>query len=183
MRARRAIHLIARVLDVGALGVMVPMVDEAEQAELLAASCRYPPAGRRGFGLVFHDDWEGDLRATTGRTRRSSRSAQIETVRGLENVEEMSAVDGIDVLLVGFADLTLSLGIPGDRAPISRRSTGSRRLPQPRQGGRGSSPPRSTRQRASWIAGYRFLAYGLDLVLYERALREGLDALRGRSAP
>src|SRR5262249_42557641 len=110
-------HLIARVLDVGVMGIMAPMVESEEQARLILASAKYPPVGRRGaaFGIA-HDDFksDGDILATM-------RSANDEVLlipqtgpaAGLENVERIAAVDGIDVLWIGHFDLTNSLGIPG----------------------------------------------------------------------
>lgn len=109
-------HFLARALDVGAQGVMVPMVESAAQARAVAEATRYPPAGRRGAAFGFaHDDYApGDVGAKM-RTldARNLVIAQIETERGLEAVEEIAATEGIDVLWVGHFDLTNFLGIPG----------------------------------------------------------------------
>src|ERR1700674_1267760 len=97
-------HLIAGALDVGAMGIMVPMVESEEQARLVAQSARYPPVGRRGaaFG-VAHDDYsggEGDekIRSTNAEVLLI---AQIEPVAGLEQVQRIAGVDGIDVVWIG----------------------------------------------------------------------------------
>lgn len=109
-------HFLARALDVGAQGVMVPMVEGVDQARAVAEATRYPPAGRRGAAFGFaHDDYApGDvgakMRALDARTLVI---AQIETERGLAAVDEIAAVEGIDVLWVGHFDLTNFLGIPG----------------------------------------------------------------------
>jgi len=110
-------HLLAPALDVGAHGVMIPMVESAGQARAIVDSTRYPPAGRRGAAFGFaHDDYDtGDVKAKIRRLNdRTIVIAQIETERGLENVEEIAAVKGIDVLWVGHFDLTNFLGIPAD---------------------------------------------------------------------
>ena len=109
--------LIARALDCGALGVMVPLVDTAEQAEFIVSCTRYPPAGgRRGAAFGFaHDDFEGgDVVPKMGMIHaRTLVIAMIETKRGLENVEAIAAVPGVDVLWLGHFDLSNFLGIPG----------------------------------------------------------------------
>ena len=109
-------HFLARSLDVGAHGVMVPMVDSAEQARAIAEATHYPPKGRRGAAFGFaHDDYEpGDPAAKMrAADARNVIIAQIETERGLAEVEEIAAVDGIDCLWLGHFDLTNFLGIPG----------------------------------------------------------------------
>lgn len=109
-------HFLARALDVGAQGVMVPMVDSVEQARAIAEATHYPPKGRRGAAFGFpHDDYEpGDPAAKMkSADARNFVIAQIETERGLDCVEEIAAVDGIDCLWLGHFDLTNFLGIPG----------------------------------------------------------------------
>lgn len=109
-------HFLARALDVGARGVMVPMVDCVEQARAIAEATHYPPRGRRGAAFGFaHDDYEpGDPAAKMREAdARNLVIAQIETERGLDAVEEIAAVDGIDCLWLGHFDLTNFLGIPG----------------------------------------------------------------------
>ena len=107
---------LARALDVGARGVMIPMVESAEQATDIASACRYPPVGRRGAAFGFaHDDYAGGSVADKIRHANDTNLviAQIETERGLENLDAIAAVPGIDVLWLGHFDLTNFLGIPG----------------------------------------------------------------------
>jgi 2-dehydro-3-deoxyglucarate aldolase/4-hydroxy-2-oxoheptanedioate aldolase len=107
---------IARALDVGATGIMVPMVESAEQARHVVESAWYPPHGRRGAAFGFsHDDFEPGAPADkiARLEARTLLIAQIETERGLDQVEAIAAVDGIDVLWVGHFDLTNFMGIPG----------------------------------------------------------------------
>jgi 2-dehydro-3-deoxyglucarate aldolase/4-hydroxy-2-oxoheptanedioate aldolase len=110
-------QFIAHALDVGALGVMVPNVETVEQARLVVEAMKYPPVGRRGAAFGFaHDDFEraADVGAhVAALNERSLLIAQIESQRGLDNVDEIARVEGIDVLWVGHFDLTLSMGIPG----------------------------------------------------------------------
>jgi 2-keto-3-deoxy-L-rhamnonate aldolase RhmA len=109
-------HFLARALDVGAQGVMVPMVESVEQARAVAEATHYPPRGRRGAAFGFaHDDYEPGDPATKMKAAdaRNLVIAQIETERGLEVVEDIAAVEGIDCLWLGHFDLTNFLGIPG----------------------------------------------------------------------
>ncbi len=106
---------LARALDLGARGVMIPMVESAEQAERIVESCHYPPVGRRGAAFGFaQDDYTGGDVAEKVRVanERTMVIAQIETERGLERVEEIAAVPGVDVLWVGHFDLSNFLGVP-----------------------------------------------------------------------
>jgi 2-keto-3-deoxy-L-rhamnonate aldolase RhmA len=108
-------HFIARALDVGAQGIMVPMVESVAQAQEIARAARYPATGRRGAAFGFaHDNYEpGDPRAKMERANaRNLVIAQIETERGLAVVEDIAAVDGIDCLWLGHFDLSNFLGIP-----------------------------------------------------------------------
>lgn len=107
---------IARALDVGATGIMVPMVESAQQARQIVESAWYPPYGRRGAAFGFaHDDYTGgDVGEKIRRLRaRTLLIAQIETEHGLEQCEAIAATEGIDVLWVGHFDLTNFMGMPG----------------------------------------------------------------------
>jgi 2-dehydro-3-deoxyglucarate aldolase/4-hydroxy-2-oxoheptanedioate aldolase len=108
-------HLLSRPLDVGAMGLMIPMVESGEQARSIVAYAKYPPDGRRGVGLFYADDLEDDLPATIAKANREQLLIpQIETIAGVDSLDEIASVDGIDVLWVGPGDLTTSLGIPGE---------------------------------------------------------------------
>ena len=109
-------HLLAPALDVGAQGVMIPMVESADQAQAIVEATHYPPMGRRGAAFGFaHDDFDtGHKTKIRTLNARNTVIAQIETERGLENVEEIAAVKDIDVLWVGHFDLTNFLGIPAE---------------------------------------------------------------------
>jgi 2-keto-3-deoxy-L-rhamnonate aldolase RhmA len=110
-------HFLARALDIGCHGVMIPMVENVEQARAIVEATHYPPMGRRGAAFGFaHDDYAaGDPKAKIeAADARTLVIAQIETERGLDNVEAIAGVPGIDVLWLGHFDLTNFLGIPGE---------------------------------------------------------------------
>jgi 2-dehydro-3-deoxyglucarate aldolase/4-hydroxy-2-oxoheptanedioate aldolase len=176
-------HLIARTLDVGAMGIMVPMVESEEQARLIAQSAKYPPAGRRGaaFG-VAHDDYRGGDVAEKIRTANAEGLliALIETVAGIEQVDRIAAVDGIDVLWIGHFDLTNSLGIPADFHHPSYLAAVEQVLNACRQhrkaaGFMVASPEEA---RAKLAQGFRCLAYWGDLWIYQQALSAALQRIR-----
>jgi 2-keto-3-deoxy-L-rhamnonate aldolase RhmA len=101
--------LVARVLDQGADGVMVPHVDRAEQAERLVRAASYPPRGQRGVSRTVRAHDYG-LRPLDGRPAPML-IAQIETLDAVDEAAAIAAVDGIDVLFVGPADLQHDLAV------------------------------------------------------------------------
>jgi 2-dehydro-3-deoxyglucarate aldolase/4-hydroxy-2-oxoheptanedioate aldolase len=106
---------IGRALDMGARGVMVPRLESADEARQAVTFLRYPPQGVRGvatrvrgagLGAVGHGDVQRLNERVVG-------IIQIESVGGLRDADPIAAIDGVDVLFVGPADLSHSLGIPG----------------------------------------------------------------------
>lgn len=178
-------HLIARVLDVGAQGLMVPMVETEEQARLLVQSAKYPPQGRRGagFGLAHDDYQDGDILAKMRSANEEGLLiAQIETAQGVENVDRIAAVEGIDVLWIGHFDLTNSLGIPGQFTHPDYTRAVAQVLDACRRHGKAPGfMVNSVEQGQAMIEhGFRILAYWGDLWLYKQALREGITGIRAR---
>lgn len=104
---------IGRALDAGAHGVIMPMIDTAEQAARAAAACRYPPAGRRSCGPLRGAMLEGAAYLASANDEVAC-IAMIETAEGLANVDAIARTPGIDALFVGPMDLCYGLGIaPG----------------------------------------------------------------------
>lgn len=106
---------LKRVLDIGVSGVMVPMIDTAEQAENLVESLRYPPEGTRGLASGRASGYGSNFQGYVDNANETFTTiAQIETLEGLENVEQIASVEGIDALFVGPADLSGALGVFGE---------------------------------------------------------------------
>jgi 4-hydroxy-2-oxoheptanedioate aldolase len=95
---------IMRTLDLGAGGVIVPMVSNAQQAAEAAQACRYPPHGNRSFGKVR------SYYSPEGETIEPLCFVMIETAEAMENLDAIAATPGVDGLFVGPVDLALSLG-------------------------------------------------------------------------
>src|SRR5690625_1087271 len=115
---------IARALDAGAAGVIVPMINSAEDARAAALACRYPPRGTRSYGPIRSA--LGSVAHTAERDRDVVCLAMVETADALANIEEICQVPGIDGVYIGPSDLSLALGAthPGDNN-IERRFTGA----------------------------------------------------------
>lgn len=176
-------HFLARALDMGAMGVMIPMVETVEQARRIADATRYPPVGRRGAAFtVAHDDYAGGDLGEKMRTANAERLviAQIETATGLENVEAIAAVEGIDILWVGQFDLSNFLGIPGQfQHPDFTRALERVAAAAAKHGKWAGYLLTSVDEaRARLAQGFRCLAYGGDLWLYQQALAGGIAAVR-----
>lgn len=103
---------VKRALDIGAYGVVVPWVNNREQAEMAVKACRYAPEGLRGCGPRRAALFDPDYLRTAD--EEILVIAQIETREAVENIEEILSVDGIDVSYIGPADLSASYGHLGD---------------------------------------------------------------------
>jgi 2-keto-3-deoxy-L-rhamnonate aldolase RhmA len=106
----------ARALDNGALGVVVPHVDTAEQAKAVADACRYPPQGHRSIAGNMPQLGFAALPVAEAAARMNDETlvvVMLETPTAIANADAIAAVDGIDVLLVGTNDLCAEMGIHG----------------------------------------------------------------------
>jgi 2-dehydro-3-deoxyglucarate aldolase/4-hydroxy-2-oxoheptanedioate aldolase len=179
-------HFLARALDVGAHGLMIPMVESEAQARSIVEATHYPPKGRRGAAFGFsHDDYApgspaDKIKAADARTLVI---AQIETERGLEAVEEIAAVDGIDVLWVGHFDLTNFLGIPGQfdhpryKKAIEKIVTVGRKHGK----GLGFMPTDQAWAKQYKELGFNMMAAGTDQGILMSGVKSILDSIGARS--
>jgi 2-keto-3-deoxy-L-rhamnonate aldolase RhmA len=178
-------HFIAPVMDAGAKGIMVPMVESAETAAAIVASTRYPPAGVRGAAFtIAHDDYKAGVVADKV-TRANAQTiviAMIETAKGIENVEAIAAVPGVDLLWLGHFDLTNSLGIPGEFqhprfvAAVDRLVTAAKAAGKPL----GIMASSVGNGRDVLARGFTAIAYSGDIWLLQEALANGIAQLKAR---
>jgi 2-keto-3-deoxy-L-rhamnonate aldolase RhmA len=106
---------IKRVLDTGVAGVMVPMVETAAEAEAAVAACRYPPEGDRGIATARASGYGRRFESYVEEANEATLTLlQVETRAGVENAPDIAAVDGVDALFVGPADLSANLGVFGE---------------------------------------------------------------------
>ncbi len=177
-----AYHLVAPMLDAGALGIMVPMMETPEQAQALAEHCRYRPEGKRGLAFrISHDDHATtDIVATMrAANRRTLVVPLIETALGIRNAHAMLAVPGIDMGWLGHYDLTSSLEIPGQfdnpifEAAVDTFVDACKATGKP-AGIVDGNPAFMRRMRDK---GFRALGVGNDISVLQAGLKAGLDAL------
>ncbi|MFH1386119.1 MAG: aldolase/citrate lyase family protein [bacterium] len=108
-------YLIKRVMDAGAHGVIVPMVNSKADAEKAVAAVKYPPVGTRGVGLSRAQKYSLDLESYRQWNQESSIViVQLEHYKAVENIEEIMSVKGVDGFIIGLYDLSGSLGCPGE---------------------------------------------------------------------
>jgi 2-dehydro-3-deoxyglucarate aldolase/4-hydroxy-2-oxoheptanedioate aldolase len=175
-------HFIARALDAGAKGIIVPMVESAEQAAEIVQFAKYPPLGRRGaaFGIA-HDDFKaGDIPAKIAAANNEILVAsQIETERGLEAVDEIAATPGIDTLWLGQFDMTNFLGIPGNFEDQKYLEAVDLIVAAGARHGKslGLMAGDENWAREYHAKGFNLIAFGLDHQLFQRALGDGLRLL------
>lgn len=175
---------LARALDIGCEGVMIPMVNSVEEARDVVEACRYPPVGRRGAAFGFaHDHYEGGspVEKIKAANARNLVIAQIETEHGLDNVEAIAAVEGIDVLWVGHFDLTNFLGIPGEFDSKIYKDALKRVVKAGRKHGKGLGFMASdeTWARDYKALGFNMLAAGTDHGLLQAGLRGIVASVAG----
>lgn len=105
---------IGPILDAGAMGILVPMIDTVDDARRMVDACLYPPAGRRSLGPIRVGTRDGQQYLKTA-NERIAVIPMIETAEALAHVEEIVALEGVDAVFVGPFDLSISLGLrPGD---------------------------------------------------------------------
>jgi len=171
-------EVLARILDAGALGVVVPHISTREEALSLARAVRYPPLGERSAGSCRAATF-GDYVQRAG--EEILVIPMIEDPTGVENIEAIMAVDGIDVALIGTADLALSMGIRREEMAghaehermVMRVLEGCRRVGKP-----AGIPVADAQAANKWIArGFQFIDLSNDLALLRATVRAQLAAL------
>jgi len=172
---------IKRVLDAGAHTLLVPFVQDAEQARAAVAATRYPPEGVRGMAGMSRSSRFGTapnhlVQANT----QVSVIVQLETPQAIAQLEAIAAVPGVDGLFVGPGDLSGAMGYPGQlthpdvMALMADAAARARRMGMP-IGTVGGTPEVVQQYRA---AGYDFLAIASDLGLMMRACAGALQSVR-----
>ena len=180
-------HYISRVLDVGCMGVMAPMVGSADQAEYIVSCTRYPPVGRRGAAFGFApDDYEGGdvtkiIRVANNRTLVI---CLIETAEGIENIDAIAAVPGVDVLWLGHFDLTNFLGIPAQFGHPKYVRAIDKLVAAAKKHNKilACMTANDAWSREYWAKGFRLFAMGVDAHLLQGAIRQGIGFLEGLAA-
>ena len=179
-------HHLSRALDAGADALLLPMVNSAAEATDLVAAIKYPPEGVRGVALGFaHDRYTGgDAKAKlTAANQKTVLIPLIETRAGLDAVEAIAKVNGVDGLWIGHFDLSASMGIPGAfddprfLAAVDRIAAAAKAADIPLCQLVGSAD-----DGCQMIAkGFHMICYGIDSGLLRDALAAGISQIRAGS--
>jgi len=176
---------IKRIMDAGSHGIIVPMVNSADDARRAVAAVKYSPAGIRGYGLAraqgygakFKEylDWEKEQTIVI---------VQIEHIEAVKNMQEILSVNGVDGFIVGPYDLTGSMGIPGDfthpdyltAMETIKRISEEMNVP----GGIHIVEPEPDQLNLKIDEGYTFIAYSVDIRMLHSACITGLNSVRDK---
>ncbi len=182
--AGKGYYDMARMLDIGAEGLVLPMVSSAAEAKAIVAQCKYAPMGERGVALgMMHD------RFTTGPVKAKLAAANretvifplIETAGGVAEVEAVAGLDGVDGLWLGHFDLSCSLGVPGEFEhptfldAVARTAAAGKAAGKP-VGRIVGSVAEGLEQHA---AGFGMIGVSGDVWMLQAAMTAAVDDLRG----
>jgi 2-keto-3-deoxy-L-rhamnonate aldolase RhmA len=167
-------YLARRMLDAGAQGIIVPVVEYREAFDEFAAHCHFPPQGKRGVGLVNANLW-GEILTDYMTNFQPPIIAQIETKKGAENIEKLFKSEFLSGIMVGPYDLSASLGKPGqfddpefldlvkhivNTAKAHKKFIGYHQV-----------EPNLVELKKRQTEGYDFIAYGTDIIAMRHALK------------
>jgi len=177
------------VLDSGAAGVIVPMVNTKAEAELAVAMCKYPPLGTRGVGLARAQGYGVQFDNYVQNANKDSLViVQIEHIDAVNNIEEILSVPGIDGTFIGPYDLSMSLGVPGQLSHPSVVASKEKVLQAVLKRGLAAGihfvqPDTAVVDCAAAVkAGYTFIAMGTDILFLgdsARAMHSDIHKLIG----
>jgi 2-keto-3-deoxy-L-rhamnonate aldolase RhmA len=175
--------MLARACDMGAEGLIAPMISSAAQAQAMVDSIKYFPRGKRGVGLqMAHDNYRTApmLDALAAANDRTAVICLIETADGAANADAIAAVPDVDCLWVGHFDLSVSLGIPGEfdhpmfikamEQIIAAAKTHNKAL--------GRLVPNTDQGILHYKQGFDFCCYSGDVWLLRDALAAAVNTLR-----
>lgn len=177
--------LIKQLLDIGVQTLMVPMVETAEQARALVQAMRYPPHGIRGVGggLTRATRWDAVPNYLNTAHDELCLIVQVESRLGVENVEAIAAVEGVDAVFIGPADLSTGLGHIGNPSHPEVQKQIRHAVDATLAAGKvcGILAPAEDDARRYMSWGCQFVAVGIDISLLRQAAKENLARYRESS--
>jgi len=175
--------IIKRVMDAGAYGVIVPMVNTREDAIRAVEAVKYPPAGKRGVGLARAQGYGVDFEKYKNWVNKGSIViVQIEHIDAINNLEEILAVDGVDGSIIGPYDLSASMGYPGEfkrkdvKQALKRYVDCCKKLHKP--AGFHVVNPDFKEVQEKVKGGFSFIAFGLDTLFMAEKCKAELSDIR-----
>lgn len=177
---------IQRALDIGGMGVLVPMLRTANEVARVVEATRYPPVGKRGFGPLRASRYAHDYDDYLARANDHIIVAMIlETKDAVENLDEIAAVPGLDVIFLGLYDLCLSYGRnpiemphPESDAAIERALEVGKKYDVAI--GTGAGTPKEVQKRLA--EGFSFVSYSTDYFMLKNTAGEGIQAFKTSAA-
>lgn len=182
------VHLVKQLLDIGAQTLLVPMVDTPEQATALVQAMRYPPLGIRGVGSAVGrvSRWSARTDYLDVADSEVCLLVQAETVTALNNLDAICAVDGVDGVFIGPADLAASMGHRGKPGHPEVQAAIEQAMKTIVASGKAAGTLTSdpTLARRYLALGCTFVATGVDVLLFANAARKlAADFGRATAAP
>lgn len=179
-------HIIKQYLDIGFQTLLFPFVETAAQARDLVKATRYPPQGVRGVatGIVRASRWNAVPHYIRRADAQMCVLVQIESKRGLENLAEIAAVDGVDGVFIGPADLSASMGHVGDPSHPEMKKTIDRAIAKIMNANKPVGIL-ATDLGAAWQyveLGCRFVAVGTDAGLFAAVVRRLATEIKATQA-
>lgn len=173
---------VKRMLDYGAAGILAPMIEDAATAAEFARSMRYPPRGSRGMTGIFRaSDYNRKFADYYARADEALVcAAQIESARGVENVEAIAAVPGVDLLFIGHSDLTSDYGCYGEFSDPRVLAAEARIIRAAMAHGKAAGLVLRPGMRAADYAkrGVALFCVGTDLGIIQAALKQRIAAAK-----
>jgi 2-keto-3-deoxy-L-rhamnonate aldolase RhmA len=180
-------HLLSRPLDVGAMGLLIPHVDTAEEARKVVRAVKYPPMGERGFKVPNVHGRRFAVTDPADYTRAANEETllivQIESRRGLRNLDAILSVNGVDGAVIGRGDLSADLGLMGQmkHPEVNRRVEMMIRACRRRKKIAGLLVP-DVQSAKDWIdKGIRLVPYSNEVTLLRAAAAAGVREIRAHA--
>jgi 2-keto-3-deoxy-L-rhamnonate aldolase RhmA len=171
---------IRQVLDSGAWGVIVPLVNSADEAKRAVQAAKFPPQGIRGTAFFRGNDYGLSFTEYMEHANREGLViVMIETKEGVESIEEILAVEGVDGVFIGPYDLSLSYGIPGQLSdPLMTKAR--KKVLEACRGARKAAGIHVVQSdkgalEATIEEGFTFIGLGMDTLFLDRSARETLQ--------
>ena len=179
--------LIKQYLDIGATTLLVPMVDTAEQARDLVRATRYAPEGVRGMGsaLARSSRWQAYPNYVHEANAQVCLLVQAETVQAMDNLDAIATVPGVDGVFIGPADLSASMGHPGNPGHPDVQAAITEGIARILRAGKAPGILATNEAQArQWLAaGALFVAVGVDTMLLAAAAKHLVARFRTGEAP
>lgn len=178
--------LIKQLLDIGAQTLLIPMVETVEQAQELVQAMHYPPKGVRGVGsaLARASRWNQVDNYLQQADQEMCLLLQIETVKGLENLNAIAALDGVDGIFIGPADLSASMGHLGnpDHPAVQAAIESSFKIIKSHNKAAGILHENEEEAKHFIDMGFNFVAVGVDTSLFVNSCQKRLQAFKTSKA-